>query len=186
MKNLKGLLVICLLLISCTAFAQTTTIWIVRHAEKATTPANDPDLTPEGRARAAALAKQLKRQKIAAVYATPYKRTTQTGELSLKQAGLAEIKTYNPSDLPAFAKQILQEYMGKNILVVGHSNTVIPTLQAFGAAKPFDTLDDEDYDQLFKVTIGPDKKAKLNIKRYGAPHHRNKAVPQNNMMMQRN
>lgn len=181
MKNLKGLLVICLLFISCTAFAQTTTIWVVRHAEKATTPANDPDLTPEGRERAAALAKQLKRQKIVAVFTTPYKRTTQTGERTLKQAGLAEIKTYNPADLPAFAKQVLQDYAGKNILVVGHSNTVIPTLQAFGATKPFDTLDDEDYDQLFKVTIGPDKKAKLNIKRYGAPHHSNKAVAENKM-----
>ena len=181
MKNLKGLLVICLLFISCTAFAQTTTIWVVRHAEKATTPANDPDLTPEGRERAAALAKQLKRQKIAAVFTTPYKRTTQTGERTLKQAGLAEMKTYNPSDLTAFAKQVLQDYAGKNVLVVGHSNTVIPTLQAFGATKPFDTLDDEDYDQLFKVSIGPDKKPSLVIKRYGASHHSNKAVAENKM-----
>ncbi len=186
MKNIKVILLLVAMFISTTTFAQTTTIWIVRHAEKATTPANDPDLTPEGRARAAALAKQLKRQKVAAVFATPYKRTMQTGELTLKQAGLAEIKTYNPSDLPAFAKQVLQEYAGKNVLIVGHSNTIIPTLQAFGAAKPFDTLDDEDYDQLFKVTIGPDKKAKLSIKRYGAAHHSNKAKPQNTMMMQAN
>ena len=186
MNKLKSILLAVLLFISCAAFAQTTTIWVVRHAEKATTPANDPDLTPEGRARAAALAKQLKRQKIAAVFTTPYKRTTQTGERTLKLEGLAEIKTYNPADLPAFAKQVMQDYSGKNVLVVGHSNTVIPTLQAFGAAKPFDTLDDEDYDRLFKVTIGPDKKVKLAIKRYGAPHHSNKAIPQNNMMMQAN
>jgi 2,3-bisphosphoglycerate-dependent phosphoglycerate mutase len=181
MKTLKSTLLVVLLLISCSAIAQTTTIWVVRHAEKATTPANDPDLTPEGRERAAALAKQLKRQKIAAVYATPYKRTTQTGELTLKQAGLSEIKTYNPSDLPAFAKHVMQDYAGKSVLVVGHSNTVITTIQAFGATKPYDTLDDEDYDQLFKVTIGPDKKAKLNIKRYGAAHHSNKAVAENKM-----
>ncbi len=186
MNSLKNISLILLLFISCQTFAQTTTVWVVRHAEKATTPANDPDLTPEGRARAAALAKQLKRQKIAAVFATPYKRTTQTGESTLKKAGLSEVKTYNPSDLPVFAKQVLQEYAGKNVLVVGHSNTIIPTVQAFGATKPFDTLDDEDYDLLFKVTIGPDKKAKLSVKRYGAPHRSNKAVPQNKMMMQAN
>jgi broad specificity phosphatase PhoE len=186
MKNFKVILVVGILLFGYKTFAQTTTIWLVRHAEKATTPANDPDLTPEGRQRAAALAKQLKRQKIAAVFATPYKRTTQTGEPTLKKAKLNEVKTYNPSDLSAFAKQVLQEYASKNVLIVGHSNTVIPTIQAFGAAKPFDTLDDEDYDQLFKVTIGPDKKAKLSIKRYGAPHHSNKAVSQNTMMMQAN
>lgn len=169
------------MLISCTAFAQTTTIWVVRHAEKATTPANDPDLTPEGRARAAALAKQLKWKKIAAVFATPYKRTTQTGEPTLKKAGLNEVKTYNPADLPAFAKQVLQEYAGKNVLVIGHSNTIIPTIQAFGAAKPFDTLDDEDYDQLFKIIIGADNKASLQVKHYGAAHHSNKAVAENKM-----
>ena len=186
MNKLKNILLAVLLFISCTTFAQSTTIWVVRHAEKATTPANDPDLTPEGRARAAALAKQLKRQKIAAVFTTSYKRAAETGEPTLKRARLPEIKTYNPSDLPAFAKQVLQDYAGKNVLVVGHSNTVIPTLQAFGAAKPFDTLDDEDYDQLFKITIGPDKKAVLDIKRYGVAHHSNKAVPQNKMMMQAN
>lgn len=181
MKNFKVILVVGILLFGYKTFAQTTTIWVVRHAEKATTPVNDPDLTPEGRARAAALAKQLKRQKIAAVFATSYKRTIQTGEPALKKAGLTEVKTYNPSDLPAFAKQILQDYTGKSVLVVGHSNTVIPTLQAFGAAKPFDTLDDEDYDQLFKITIGPDKKAGLEIKRYGIAHHSSKTIPQNKM-----
>ncbi|RZA02617.1 MAG: histidine phosphatase family protein [Sphingobacteriaceae bacterium] len=186
MNSLKNILLAVLLFISTTTFAQTTTVWIVRHAEKATTPANDPDLTPEGRARAAALSKQFKRQKVAAVFATSYKRTMQTGELTLKQAGLAEIKTYNPSDLPAFTKQVLQEYAGKNVLIVGHSNTIIPTLQAFGAAKPFDTLDDEDYDQLFKVTVGPNKKVRLQVQRYGAPHHSNKAAPKNTMTMQAN
>lgn len=181
MKSLKTVLLVVLLFISCTAFAQTTTIWVVRHAEKATTPADDPDLTPEGRARAAALAKQLKREKIAAVFTTPYKRTAETGEPTFKKANLRELQIYNPSDLAAFAKQVLQDYAGKSVLVVGHSNTVIPTIQAFGAAKPFDTLDDEDYDQLFKVTIGPDKKAKLEIKSYGTPHHSSKAVAENKM-----
>ncbi|GAB2976340.1 phosphoglycerate mutase family protein [Mucilaginibacter puniceus] len=181
MNNLRRNLLAVLLLISCTAFAQTTTIWIVRHAEKATTPVNDPDLTPEGRARAAALAKQLKQQNIAAVFTTLYKRAAETGEPTLKKANLPELQIYNPSDLLAFAKKVLQNYAGKNVLVVGHSNTVIPTLLAFGATKPFDTLDDEDYDQLFKVTIGPDKRVRLVIKRYGAAHHNNKAVAENKM-----
>ena len=186
MKSLKNVLLVILLFISCQTFAQTTTIWIVRHAEKATSPADDPDLTPEGRARAAALSKELKREKIAAVYITAYKRTAETGEPTFKKANLRELQIYNPSDLSAFVKQVLQDNAGKNVLVVGHSNTVMPTIQAFGAAKPFDTLDDEDYDQLFKITIGPDKKTKLDIKRYGAPHHSNKAVAENKMMMQAN
>jgi 2,3-bisphosphoglycerate-dependent phosphoglycerate mutase len=123
MKNLKGLLAMCLLFISCTAFAQTTTIWVVRHAEKATTPGNDPDLSAEGKVRATELAKQLHSQKIAAIFTTPYKRTTQTGEPTLKQFGLAELKNYETADLTGFANQVLQDYAGREVLIVGHSNT---------------------------------------------------------------
>lgn len=185
MKNLKAILLVALLFITCNTLAQTA-IFVVRHAEKATTPGNDPDLSAEGKARATELAKLLKAQKIAAVFTTPYKRTSQTGEPTLQQAGLAALQTYDPSKLPEFAKQVLEQYAGKTILVVGHSNTVIPTLQAFGAEKPFETLDDEDYDFLFKVTIGADKKVSLDVKRYGVAHHNTKPFPKNKMIMQSN
>jgi phosphohistidine phosphatase SixA len=187
MKNLKGLIIVCLLFISCAAFAQTTTIWVVRHAEKATTPANDPDLSDEGKLRTGELAKELKNQKVAAIFATPYKRTTQTGEPALKQAGLAAIKNYDPADLIGFAQQVLQDYAGREVLIVGHSNTIIPTLKAFGlVTNVSDLLDDDDYDMLYKLTVGTDKKVNLDTRRYGAAHHSNKAIPQNKMMMQMN
>lgn len=182
MKVLKAILITALIFISIGAFAQTTTIWVVRHAEKENTPGNDPDLSAEGKARAIALADQLKNEKIAAVFSTDYKRTRQTGEPVLKQAGLTEEKIYNPADVTALTKQVLQEYIGKSVLIVGHSNTIVPTLQAFGAEKPFDTLDDDDYDQLFKITVNSDKKVRLEIKQYGAVHHNTKAVRQNKMM----
>ena len=181
MKNFKAILLVALLFITCNTFAQTT-IFVVRHAEKATTLGNDPDLSTEGKARATELAKLLKAQKIAAVFTTPYKRTSQTGEPTLQQAGLAALKIYDPSKLPEFTKQVLEQYAGKTILVVGHSNTIIPTLQAFGAEKSFETLDDEDYDFLFKVTISADKKVNLDAKRYGVAHHSTKSFPQNKMM----
>jgi len=63
----------------------TTTIYLVRHAEKQTTGngsmmISDPDLTEDGRLRAKALADTLAGKKITAVYATQYKRTQQTAE----------------------------------------------------------------------------------------------------------
>jgi hypothetical protein len=42
-------------------------------------------------------------------------------------------------------------------------------------------LDDEDYDQLYKLTIGPDKKTSLVVTRYGVAHHSNKTMPENKM-----
>ncbi|MEO6497487.1 MAG: phosphoglycerate mutase family protein [Mucilaginibacter sp.] len=181
MKSLKRILLLALLFITCNTFAQTT-IFVVRHAEKATTPGNDPALSTEGKARATELAKVLQSQKIAAIFTTAYERTSQTGEPALRRAGLHKLQIYNPADIASFAKQVLQDYAGKTVLVVGHSNTVVPTLQAFGAEKPFETLDDEDYDFLFKVTIGADKKVSLDAKQYGVAHHSTKPFPQNKMM----
>ncbi|MET3978052.1 hypothetical protein ABIB62_000618 [Mucilaginibacter sp. UYP25] len=55
--------------------------------------------------------------------------------------------------LNVFAKTILN-FGGENVLIVGHSNTVMKLLGAFGADVPFpSSLDEKDYDMLFKITI---------------------------------
>jgi 2,3-bisphosphoglycerate-dependent phosphoglycerate mutase len=178
MKNLKHTILISLLFLGCNAFAQTTTIWLVRHAEKETAAegkemmtANDPNLSAEGKLRAEELASALKDQKITAVFSTPYKRTLQTAEPTLKQFKIAAPETYNAAKLPAFARHLLSFYAGNNVLIVGHSNTVMPTIQALGGAKPFDTLTDDDYDLLFKITIGPYGVTNTSVKYYGSKHH---------------
>jgi 2,3-bisphosphoglycerate-dependent phosphoglycerate mutase len=178
MNNLRYIILVGLLCLSCSAFAQTTTIWLVRHAEKEIATAgaemmsaSDPNLSAEGKLRALALASELKNENITTVFSTPYKRTLQTGEPTLKQFKLTKAETYKAADLPAFKKHVLTFYAGSNVLVVGHSNTVIPTLQAFGAIKPFDTLTDDDYDMLFKITVGPNGITNVTAKHYGVKHH---------------
>ena len=63
------------------AAAQTTTVWIVRHAEKDTAFATraNPDLNAMGKQRAIDLAAYLKKETIAFIYSTDTKRTRQTG-----------------------------------------------------------------------------------------------------------
>jgi broad specificity phosphatase PhoE len=100
-----------ILLIGNTATFAQTTIWLVRHAEKAEPSstammlASDPDLNEEGKQRATALATELKPHKVAAVFVTLYKRTGQTGEPTLKQFKLTDLQTYDPAKLPAFVKK---------------------------------------------------------------------------------
>jgi len=175
MLKKRCLVILFLLLVSVlNTYAQKTTIWIVRHAEKQTADGamsnTDPDLTADGDRRAHDLAAVLKNQKIAAVYSTPYKRTTSTGG-PVAAARQLKMASYIAKDYKAFATEILQNYKGKEVLIVGHSNTIIPLAKAFKASVPFETFSDEDYDMLFKIVVDDDGMAKLNISNYGAPHH---------------
>jgi 2,3-bisphosphoglycerate-dependent phosphoglycerate mutase len=177
MKYLKPLLIAALILSGSSIYAQTTTIWLVRHAEKAvpaptaTMASADPDLSPEGKKRAEALAKELKDHKIAAIFTTAFKRTTQTAEPTQKLFNLPAPKNYDPAKLKAFAKNVLWEYAGKNVLIVGHSNTVIPTLEAFGGMVAFTALADDDYDMLFKITVSTGSLVSTGVRYYGEKHH---------------
>ena len=54
------------------------------------------------------------------------------------------------------------------MVVVGHSNTVLPLIEALGAARPVPELSDADYDYLFEVTLRPEGGATARVHRYGA------------------
>jgi 2,3-bisphosphoglycerate-dependent phosphoglycerate mutase len=70
-----------------------------------------------------------------------------------------------------FAAAIMKDFKGSNVLIVGHSNTLMPLLDAFGAGPPFPPLAEEDNDMLFKVTINNEDEADLEISYYGDKHH---------------
>ncbi|WP_443945283.1 histidine phosphatase family protein [Pedobacter sp. AW1-32] len=164
MKNLISLLLISL---STTAlYAQTTDIWIVRHAEKekANPQEKDPDLSVEGEERAAALAIYLKKENIDVAFTTPYKRTRQTID------SLVIPKVISYTEIPAMVELIKKTYLGKKIIIVGHSNTLMQIIEALGAKKPKDELAEDDYDYIFHLTLKGNK-AKVKSDYYGNPHH---------------
>jgi 2,3-bisphosphoglycerate-dependent phosphoglycerate mutase len=146
-----------------------TTIYVVRHAEKvATDPkAEDPVLTPEGEARAKALVTYLDGKPVDALYSTKYERNTLTIK-PLADARKLPVNTYEAHDFVGLKKQILTNNAGKTIVVVGHSNTILPIVEAFGAKKPFAEVADSKYDHIFKVTIQADGTATVEADTYGA------------------
>lgn len=166
---LLQMLFVCLLLSNYNALAQKTTIWLVRHAEKADTPATNPPLTRLGQQRAKMLIKTLQGDKIAAVYLTNFVRTTQTAKPITDKYKLTP-QVYDVNDIKALAVEILQKNKGQNVLIVGHANTIVPTIVALGCESPFPNLNDDDYDILFKVTV-KNSKATLAMSYYGLPHH---------------
>lgn len=149
------------------AAAQITTVWIVRHAEKDTAFATraNPDLNAMGKQRALDLAAYLKKESIGLIYSTDTKRTRQTAE---HFSALLEI--YNPRNLATVAAQLLEKARGKTVLLIGHSNTVLETIEALGGQRPVKALSDDDYDYIFKVEIESDKPTKVQAYQFGQSH----------------
>ena len=150
-----------------------TVIYIVRHAEKDTSNLKNPDpgLTSQGRERAKALALILKRKKLAAVFSTTYKRTTETAAPAAQRSGLPVMNYINADQLVNLIKS---SWQNKTILIVGHSNTVLEIAKGLGAHPPIQILRDDDYDFLFKVTIDKNGDSDLKITRFGKVQHSTK------------
>lgn len=154
-----------------------TVVYLVRHGEKASAQtmmsvaqamAEDPALTPAGQERAQALRDKLAGEKIEALFSTSYRRTQQTLQ-PLAEARNLTVQTYNVKDNAELVQRIKQDYNGKTVVVAGHSNTLLPLLEAFGAAKPIAEIADHEYDYLFKVTLQEGKPAKVEVLHYGKP-----------------
>jgi len=125
------------------------TVFLVRHAEKASAAADAP-LSAEGEKRAQCLATTLKDAGIKQIYVTDVLRTQQTA------APLASALKIKPTILPAKDPNGLIKNLvytgGGNILVVGHSDTipfVIARLQG-GTVTP---IGENEYDRMFVMTI---------------------------------
>jgi broad specificity phosphatase PhoE len=151
----------------------TTTIIFVRHAEKAGPSAEDPPLSDAGRRRVAELTRQLRDADVIAgvdaIYSTPFKRTRETAQ-PLATALDLPVTSYDPDDNDAVLEDILDKHKGKIILVVGHSDT-LPTLIAdLGASKRVPPIAEDEYDNLYLVSIPWFGKTKTIRLRYGEPY----------------
>lgn len=173
MRNLVLIFLVVLLGQQNLSAQKTVKVWIVRHAEKQTDNPkdNDPDLSAEGKERADALFKYLKGQKLDSIFATNYKRTKLTAFQLADKEGIS-LKTYNPNNQKEFANQLMANAKGKKILIVGHSNTILELIEAFGGTRPMKELNDNDYDYIFSLTV-KDGKADVNVDHYGKAHHVN-------------
>ena len=142
-------------------------VYVVRHAEAVQDGSRDPGLSPAGVARAEALRAALADAGIAAIYATPYKRTRRTAE-PLAQALGIDVATYDPGDNAALVRKIIETPGDANVLVVGHSNTVPQIVEALGGRRLPD-LAHAEHDPIFVVRRSTRGTA-VAVLRYGAPY----------------
>lgn len=163
---IRPALMLLVLATSTPGFADTT-VYVVRHTEKAKDPGDgDPVLSESGRARARALARVLRSLELAAIYTTRYKRNRQTVAPVAKAKGLTP-KIYKARATAELAAQIRRANRDARVLVAGHSNTVPAILSAFGV-KPAIQLADHHYDNLFIVIVPTEGPARLEHLHFGA------------------
>lgn len=129
------------------------TYYVVRHAEKAAASGNmmssDVPLTEAGQKRADQVKELLKDKKIKAVYSTNTIRTKSTARPTADHFGLP-VNVYGPVPDTEFIKML--KASKKNILIVGHSNTVDDIANGlFGEKKIAGDLDDAEYNKLYII-----------------------------------
>jgi broad specificity phosphatase PhoE len=109
--------------------ASTTTVFVMRHAEKLTSNPDDPDpaLSPAGEARALELAQFFGRapkgQGLDAVIVSEYRRTQDTVRPLANRLGIPVI-VVPAEEVSVTAKRGVSENRGGRVLIVGHSDTV--------------------------------------------------------------
>ena len=129
-------------------------IVIVRHAEKVMDNSRDPGLSRIGKERAMLLAGMMEDFGVAKVYATKFKRAMFTAIPSANKFD-ASIKTYSSSDLENFIANDVKTEFGKNLFLVGHSNTIPTILDLLQGERKHKDLSEFDYDNLFIANILP-------------------------------
>ena len=101
--------------------------------------------------------KALENAGVAAVFTTQFKRTFDTGKPLGEKFGVpvipVEINGQNLADYHnQIAEKILKEFSGKTVVVIGHSNTVPPIVQALSGKTVLAIDEASEFDALFVVT----------------------------------
>ncbi|HKE44226.1 MAG TPA: phosphoglycerate mutase family protein [Steroidobacteraceae bacterium] len=134
----------------------TTTVIVVRHAEKELSTIDDPPLSQVGEQRAEVLARMFGNRdgagRIAAVFASDTRRAQRTAEPLAARLGIA-VKTLPAADVSGLLREIRTSYRGRNVFVVGHSNTVPEIVRRLSRDPTIPPMADSEYGTMYVVTI---------------------------------
>ncbi|WP_299522691.1 histidine phosphatase family protein [Winogradskyella sp.] len=138
--------------------AQTTTYYLIRHAEKDQSDKfnKDPHLTEAGKKRAENWANTFNNIKFDMVYSTNYNRTKETAKPTA-EANNIEITYYDPRKMDT--NEFYASTKGRTVLIVGHSNTTPMFTNGLLGDNKYKTMDEDNNADLYIVTITGDSKS---------------------------
>lgn len=145
----------------------TTVVFVVRHAETETGADPDPNLSVDGRERAARLARMLSQAQpvrgMDAIFASELRRTHQT-VTPLSETLALPINLVPSGAWDELARRILREHRGEYVLVAGNLSTVPTLVKALSGVEV--TLREDEYDAMFIVFAPQISKARVVRVRY--------------------
>jgi broad specificity phosphatase PhoE len=135
--------------------ATTTTVVLVRHAEKELVTIDNPPLTAVGEQRAERLAQMFGGVRgvgrVQGLYVTDTRRTQQTAMPLATRLGLNAV-VMPAADVKGMAAKVLHEHRGGTALIVAHSNT-LPELVQKLTGQTIQPIADDEYDNVYIVTV---------------------------------
>ena len=103
----KAVASVVVLLLPMASSAQPSLVILVRHAERAAEPADDPGLSEAGRSRATALLRSLEGSDISAIISSHYRRTRETAAPLATQHGIdVQIMAPGPAGIAAHVAEV--------------------------------------------------------------------------------
>jgi len=150
--------------------ATTTSIVVIRHAEKQIGTIDDAPLSPQGEQRATRLAQMFGDPeafgRVKQIYVTDTRRTQQTAAGLAQRLGLKPVVVEGKPSAGEIARRVLRENRGGLALVVGHGNTVPQIVQELSDAKEVPAFGEEEFDTMYVVTVPTIGKASVLRMKY--------------------
>ena len=140
------------------ALGQEITVILIRHAEKdisATADKTDPNLTDEGRARAARLIKMVKKYKPTDIYSTNFQRTRLT-VTPLAESRKIPVQLYDHKKINGIYDLIMKSNK-KTFVVVGHNVTIPALANLLIKEEKYEPLKESEYGKMWIIKINKDK-----------------------------
>ena len=147
-------------------------VFVLRHADRTVVD----DLSLAGRERANLLARMLAESSVSVAIRSHFIRATKTlHPLEAKLAGalqVQEVRFEDADDANDYAAKVATAVKilpaDTVVVVVGHSDTVGPTIEKLGGT-PIGPIEAGEFDKLFVLFVAPNRPATLLKLRYGAP-----------------
>lgn len=158
----RNALLLWILAVSCFAQNNDKTIFLVRHAERASQATNSP-LSPEGEKRAECLARMLGDAGIKAIFVSEFVRTQQTAGPLAKRLNVTPT-VVKKDDIDGLVQKVRSSSAG-DVLIVAHSDTLSKIVQKLGAGD-IAVIGNTEYDRLLVVHTGGSNAATVTTLRY--------------------